>query len=247
MEYGNGIIGDMCIHMLDMVRWMLDLGWPTQRLAPPAASWSTRTARPTSPTPRRATFDFGDLNVVWQHRTWGDRARPGVPLGGDHLRRQGHAQGQRPQLRLHPEGTGRSRSTATWSTSSTSTRRTGPRRTWSGTSPRPSAATCSTSCRRSRPAASRWPTSSRATSRRPAASWPTCPAARANPGLGPGERPGRGRRRGEPPARPAVPQPLGAPGPGAGVSTQAEEWRLVGKGPSGLRPPASVLHPRRVP
>ena len=30
MEYGNGIVGDMCIHMLDMVRWMLDLGWPKQ-------------------------------------------------------------------------------------------------------------------------------------------------------------------------------------------------------------------------
>ena len=28
MEYGNGIMGDMCIHMLDMVRWMLGLGWP---------------------------------------------------------------------------------------------------------------------------------------------------------------------------------------------------------------------------
>src|SRR5262249_25711961 len=28
MEYGNGIVGDMCIHMLDMVRWMLDLRWP---------------------------------------------------------------------------------------------------------------------------------------------------------------------------------------------------------------------------
>src|SRR4029453_11558021 len=28
MEYGNGIIGDMCVHMLDMVRWMLDLGMP---------------------------------------------------------------------------------------------------------------------------------------------------------------------------------------------------------------------------
>src|SRR5215213_8000081 len=27
-EYGNGIVGDMCIHMLDMVRWMLELGWP---------------------------------------------------------------------------------------------------------------------------------------------------------------------------------------------------------------------------
>src|SRR6266849_438038 len=30
MEYGNGIMGDMCIHMLDMVRWMLGLGWPTR-------------------------------------------------------------------------------------------------------------------------------------------------------------------------------------------------------------------------
>src|ERR1022692_3610513 len=28
MEYGNGIVGDMCIHMFDMVRWMLGLGWP---------------------------------------------------------------------------------------------------------------------------------------------------------------------------------------------------------------------------
>ena len=30
MEYGNGIVGDMCIHMLDTVRWMLDLGMPTR-------------------------------------------------------------------------------------------------------------------------------------------------------------------------------------------------------------------------
>ena len=28
MEYSNGIMGDMCIHMFDMVRWMLELGWP---------------------------------------------------------------------------------------------------------------------------------------------------------------------------------------------------------------------------
>src|SRR2546422_3224575 len=27
-EYGNGIVGDMCVHMLDTVRWMLHLGWP---------------------------------------------------------------------------------------------------------------------------------------------------------------------------------------------------------------------------
>ena len=28
MEYGNGMVGDMCVHMLDMVRWMLELGMP---------------------------------------------------------------------------------------------------------------------------------------------------------------------------------------------------------------------------
>src|SRR5882724_7315308 len=30
LEYGNGIMGDMCIHMFDTVRWMLNLGWPTR-------------------------------------------------------------------------------------------------------------------------------------------------------------------------------------------------------------------------
>jgi predicted dehydrogenase len=28
MEYGNGIMGDMCVHMLDLTRFMLGLGWP---------------------------------------------------------------------------------------------------------------------------------------------------------------------------------------------------------------------------
>ena len=27
MEYGNGIVGDMCVHMYDTARWMLGLGW----------------------------------------------------------------------------------------------------------------------------------------------------------------------------------------------------------------------------
>ena len=31
MEYGNGIIGDMCIHMFDMTRWMLGFGLAQNR------------------------------------------------------------------------------------------------------------------------------------------------------------------------------------------------------------------------
>ena len=52
MEYGNGIVGDMCVHMFDTVRWMLGLGWPQARLLPPAASSSRRAASRTSPTRR---------------------------------------------------------------------------------------------------------------------------------------------------------------------------------------------------
>ena len=32
MEYGNGTIGDMGIHMFDMVRWFMGLGWPKRDL-----------------------------------------------------------------------------------------------------------------------------------------------------------------------------------------------------------------------
>src|SRR5258707_4937310 len=47
MEYGNGIMGDMCIHMLDIVRWMLGLGWP-KRIASSGGSWWIKAAKRTS-------------------------------------------------------------------------------------------------------------------------------------------------------------------------------------------------------
>ena len=53
MEYGNGIVGDMCIHMLDMVRWMLGLGWPKRVGSTGGILMSRGTRRRTSPTPRR--------------------------------------------------------------------------------------------------------------------------------------------------------------------------------------------------
>ncbi|CAA9429009.1 MAG: Myo-inositol 2-dehydrogenase, partial [uncultured Phycisphaerae bacterium] len=37
----------------------------------------------------------------------GHAARPEVPVGSDHLRRQGDAQGVGPRVRLHPAGQGR--------------------------------------------------------------------------------------------------------------------------------------------
>ena len=71
MEYSNGIVGDMCIHMLDTVRWMLDLGWPARISSTGGILVDTESKANTTDT-QTATFDFGDLKVIWQHRSWGD-------------------------------------------------------------------------------------------------------------------------------------------------------------------------------
>jgi predicted dehydrogenase len=77
-EYGNGILGDMCIHMLDMVRWMLDLGWP-KRISSHGGIYVQAGGKSNITDTQQATFDFGDLNVVWQHRTWGSTPDPEYP------------------------------------------------------------------------------------------------------------------------------------------------------------------------
>jgi predicted dehydrogenase len=80
MEYGNGIMGDMCIHMLDMVRWMLELGWP-KRISSSGGILVSKGTKANIADTQTATFDFGDLDVVWQHRTWGDSPDPKYPWG----------------------------------------------------------------------------------------------------------------------------------------------------------------------
>jgi predicted dehydrogenase len=80
MEYGNGIVGDMCIHMLDMVRWMLGLGWP-RRVGSTGGILVDKKSKSNISDTQTAAFDFGDLNVVWQHRTWGESPDPKYPWG----------------------------------------------------------------------------------------------------------------------------------------------------------------------
>jgi predicted dehydrogenase len=80
MEYGNGIVGDMCIHMLDMVRWMLDLGWP-RSVSSSGGILVQQNSKANITDTQTATFDFDDLTMVWQHRTWGDPPDPKYPWG----------------------------------------------------------------------------------------------------------------------------------------------------------------------
>jgi predicted dehydrogenase len=80
MEYGNGIVGDMCIHMLDMVRWALDLGWP-QRVSSTGGILMDKKSKANITDTQTATFEFEKFPVVWQHRTWGTPPDPQYPWG----------------------------------------------------------------------------------------------------------------------------------------------------------------------
>ncbi|HVT92809.1 MAG TPA: Gfo/Idh/MocA family oxidoreductase [Bryobacteraceae bacterium] len=70
MEYGNGIVGDMCIHMFDMTRWMMDLGWPS-RIASTGGILLDKESKANITDTQTATWEYPDLRIVWQHRSWG--------------------------------------------------------------------------------------------------------------------------------------------------------------------------------
>ena len=80
MEYGNGIMGDMCVHMLDMTRWMLDLPMPT-RIASTGGIFVDKASKANITDTQEATFEFPNLRVVWTHRSWGDTPGPRFPWG----------------------------------------------------------------------------------------------------------------------------------------------------------------------
>ena len=70
-EYGNGITGDMCVHMLDTVRWMLDLGWP-KRISSEGGIFVQKDGKSNISDTQSAVFEYDDHNCNWQHRTWGN-------------------------------------------------------------------------------------------------------------------------------------------------------------------------------
>ena len=80
-EYGNGIVGDMCVHMLDMVRWQLGLGWPDS-ISSQGGILVDLDSKANITDTQTATFGFDDLNVVWTHRSWGDAPDAKYPWAG---------------------------------------------------------------------------------------------------------------------------------------------------------------------
>jgi predicted dehydrogenase len=77
-EYGNGIVGDMCVHMYDTARWMLGLGWP-KRVTSAGGIYVQKEGKSNIADTQVATFEHPDFNCVWQHRTWGTPPDPDYP------------------------------------------------------------------------------------------------------------------------------------------------------------------------
>lgn len=70
MEYGNGQIGDLGVHMFDAVRWMLGLGWPDS-ISSNGGIYVDREATANISDTQRSVFRYPHLDVNWEHRTWG--------------------------------------------------------------------------------------------------------------------------------------------------------------------------------
>ena len=78
MAYGNGITGDMGMHMFDTVRWLLQLKWP-KSVSAKGGIYVQKEGKSTIADTQTAIFEYEDLNCVWQHRTWGAAADPEYP------------------------------------------------------------------------------------------------------------------------------------------------------------------------
>ena len=80
MEFGNGTIGDMGIHMLDMVRWFLGLGWP-KRISSSGGLRILKGGKNDIPDTQTAMFEYDNLTIVWQHRRFGPSVDEKYPWG----------------------------------------------------------------------------------------------------------------------------------------------------------------------
>lgn len=81
MEFGNGQMGDLCVHFLDLIRMFLNLQWPTKISATGGLMLRSADSWYNTPDTQTAVFEYPDMQVVWNQRNWGQNPEPGYPWG----------------------------------------------------------------------------------------------------------------------------------------------------------------------
>ena len=105
MEYGNGIIGDMCVHMFDTTRWILDLNWP-KRISSQGGIYVQNSGKSNIADTQTAVFEYENLNCIWQHRTWGTPVDKDYPWAFKIFGEHGTLAGSPMQYDFTPNGKG---------------------------------------------------------------------------------------------------------------------------------------------
>ncbi len=101
MEYGNGIMGDMCVHMLDTARWMLGLGWP-RRVSSSGGIFVQKDGKSNITRYAERGFRVRPVQLQLAAPLLGPRTRSRLPVGALHSRRKRRAQGEHHARRFHP-------------------------------------------------------------------------------------------------------------------------------------------------
>jgi predicted dehydrogenase len=88
-EFSNGQTGDLCVHLFDVTRMFLDLGWPKGISASGGILMRDTKSSVNVHDTQTALFDYGSIQVVWTQRNWGRNPEPDYPWGVTYYGDQG--------------------------------------------------------------------------------------------------------------------------------------------------------------
>lgn len=80
-EFSNGQTGDLCVHLFDVTRMFLGLGWPKSISATGGILMRDPKSNVNVHDTQSALFDYGDVQLVWTQRNWGQNPEPEFPWG----------------------------------------------------------------------------------------------------------------------------------------------------------------------
>ena len=123
-EFSNGQTGDLCVHFFDLVRYCLELGWPRRISASGGILMRPPESNIKMHDTQTALFDYGDVQIVWNQRNWGQNPDPKYPWGATLYGDKGTLKLSVRSYDFIPKGAGTAATMVTMPMSVISTRRT---------------------------------------------------------------------------------------------------------------------------